>query len=65
MINDDNSIYYLLKDMISKGLASCCSAWIEEAVHQKNPRLSIGIASSLVLIYDQIDKKLLALDKHN
>ncbi len=65
MTDRDYSLYYLLEDMIRKGLASRCNTWMEIAIQQKNPRLSIGIASSMMLVYDRIDCKLLTLDKSN
>ena len=65
MIDPNDDIYYLLEEMIRKGLASTSSTWLEIAVQQKNPRLSIGIASSKMLFYDRMDCKLITLSKCN
>jgi hypothetical protein len=37
------------------------SYWIEKAVEQKNPMLTLGLAYSKLLLYDQLDKKILNL----
>jgi hypothetical protein len=37
------------------------SYWIEKAVEQKNPMLTLDLAYSKLLLYDQLDKKILNL----
>jgi hypothetical protein len=65
-MNEGNEgIYRLLREMIRKGLASTGNGWIEKAAQQKNPRLAVGIASSVTLTYDPIDRKLIVLNKNN
>ncbi len=61
MADNENYIYDLLEEMIRKGLVSTDSTWIERAVEQRNSRLSVGVASSTLLSYDRIDRKLLTL----
>jgi hypothetical protein len=61
MADKENSIYDLLEEMVRKGLVSTSSTWIEKAVEQRNSRLSVGIAASMVLAYDRVDRKLLTL----
>jgi hypothetical protein len=65
MINSEDEIYHLLEDMIRKGLASTSNTWIELAVQRKHPRLSVGIACSMLLTYDLVDRKLPALSNYN
>jgi hypothetical protein len=65
MVDNEGSIYYLLEEMIRKGLAATSSTWIEKAVEQRNSRLAVGIAASMVLAYDRMDRKLLTLIRVN
>ena len=65
MQQNEYGVYYLLEEMIRKGLASSSNSWIEKAILQKNPRLSIGVASSLVLSYDKMDRELLRMTCNN
>ena len=44
-----NDIDKWLKDMVDKGLASTTSTWIQRAVQQKNDRLTVNLASSVLL----------------
>ena len=59
MIGSQKSIDNLLADMQSKGLASTGSEWLERAILQKNPALTVGIASSRLLVYDRLDRRLI------
>ncbi len=54
-----NSMDQWLRDMINKDLASTTSSWIQRAVKQKNGRLTVGLASSVLLTYSDLDKVLL------
>jgi hypothetical protein len=65
MIKRDNSIYYLLNAMIKRGLASTSNHWIERAAAQRNPRLTVGVASSIELVYDKLDAKILTMINSN
>jgi hypothetical protein len=65
MATRDNSIYYLLEAMIRRGLASTSNTWIEKAIAQRNPHLLVGVASSVVLVYDQLDAKILKITALN
>jgi hypothetical protein len=56
-----NSINSLLDEMVRRGLASTSNHWIEMAIRDRNPRLSVGIASSKVLVYDKIDRRIMPL----
>jgi hypothetical protein len=60
-----SSIQSLLDEMVRRGLASTSSHWIELAIRTRNPRLSVGVASSKVLVYDNIDRQILPLSGCN
>ena len=60
-----NSIDHWLKDMIKKGLASKTSSWIERAVEQKNGRMTVDLASSVMLAYSEWDKIILQRQTFN
>lgn len=59
--NSGNEIENLFNQMLTKGLVSTSNHWIERATELKNPRLTLDLASSAILCYDQLDKKLLEL----
>jgi len=54
-----DNIEKLLSDMIDQGLASTGSSWIECAVEQKNDRMTVNLASSVLLAYSDLDIVLL------
>ena len=60
-----NNLDHWLEDMISKGLASTASSWIEQAVEQKNPGLTVSLANSVLLKYTEWDKVLFQLQTLN
>jgi len=65
MINSENDFDNLLREMVDKGLAATSREWIERAVQQKNPRLTVELACSKLLVYDPIDLKLVGLEVFN
>ena len=56
-----NNIDKWLSDMFDKGLASTttASSWIQRAVEQRNDRLTVSLASSVLLTYNDLDIVLL------
>jgi hypothetical protein len=52
-------------DKIRESLYGDIPLWLEEAIEQKNPRLTLALADSILLVYDDLDKKLLALTRLN
>jgi len=60
-----NDIDKWLNDMINKGLASTTSSWIERAVQQKNDRMTVDLASSVLLTYSDWDKIILRIQTFN
>ena len=65
MMESRNSIRSLLDEMVRRGLASTSNHWIELAIRDRNPRLSVGVASSKVLVYDKIDRSIMHLSACN
>jgi hypothetical protein len=60
MTNSGNGIENLFYQMVKKGLVSTSHRWIEKAVEQRNPQLTLDLAFSTLLLYDRLDKKLLS-----
>ena len=54
-----NNLDRLLGDMVDKGLASTTSSWIQRAVQQKNDRMTVNLASSVLITYSDWDKIIL------
>jgi len=52
-------------DKIRENLYREVPRWLEEAIEQKNPRLTLALADSILLVYDDLDKKLLDLTRLN
>jgi hypothetical protein len=65
MMNDSGDLDNLLREMENKGLAFTSREWIERAVQQKNPRLTIELACSKLLVYTPVERKLASLDSFN
>jgi hypothetical protein len=65
MINSKNNLDNLFEEMIKKSLITTSNGWIEKAIQQKNQRLPVGIASSMVLTFDHLDRRLLNMIKPN
>jgi hypothetical protein len=62
--NDGNSLNDQ-SDEIGNDLFSEMPRWLEEAIEHKNPRLTLALADSILLVYDDLDRKLLALTSLN
>ena len=43
-------------ETVKKGLPSMSSPWIEQAVCQKHPRMTLDLAHSVPLVYDEWEK---------
>ncbi|HEY77636.1 MAG TPA: hypothetical protein G4O09_00800 [Dehalococcoidia bacterium] len=61
----NNNIDKWLSDMIDKGLASTSHSWIQRAVEQKNSRMTVNLASSVLLTYSDWDKIILRIQTFN
>jgi len=53
------------QDMINKGLACTSRTWIDLAIRQRHPRLTVELAYSTPLVYDALDRLLLRSDGLN
>ncbi len=65
MTNNDNQMYELFNRMMSRGLVSTSNHWIEKASEQKNPRLTLDLACSILLVCDRLDEKLINISRLN
>ena len=54
-----------LANKIGRNLTVDLPRWLEEAVKQKNPLVSLALAYSLLLEYDELDKELLSITTLN
>lgn len=62
---DAGSTDKLFYDMLKRGLVCTSHSWIERAVAQKNHKMTVGLAHSIQLIYDDLDKVLMKQVKLN
>ena len=60
MANDESHIDDQY-NLIGKNLVIDLPPWLEKAVEQKNPLVTLDLAYSILLVYDEVDKYLLAL----
>ena len=65
MTDREDRIDEIFESMVKTGLVSTSNCWIERATEQKNPRLTLELACSHLLVYDRFDLMLLALDRLN
>jgi hypothetical protein len=64
-LGNDGSSLGDQSNKIGRNLVVDLPHWLEEAVQQKNPRVSLALAYSLLLEYDELDKKLLLMTSLN
>ena len=55
----------IFDEMVEKGMLSMSNHWIQRAIEGKNPRLTMDLAYSRLLIYDIADKMLLSMTDLN
>jgi hypothetical protein len=60
-LSNDGSYFGDQSDKIREDLYGEVPRWLEVAIQQKNPRLTVALADSILLVYDDLDKKLLTL----
>jgi hypothetical protein len=58
-LGNDGNYFDDQNDFIRNNLVVDLPLWLEKAVEQKNPRVSLALAYSLLLVYDDLDEKLL------
>ncbi len=59
MNNNESDNNNLSDESLGIDLECESTRWIIIAIEQKNPRLTIGLAHSILLLFDEIDKKIL------
>ena len=65
MTDSEESINDIFEEMIEKGMLSTSNHWIQRAIVQKNPRLTMDLADSRLLIYDRADRLLFSMTDLN
>ena len=65
MDRNEGTFENLFDEMLKMGLVSSGNLWIEAAIEQRSTTLPITIASSRILTYDSIDRKIISLGKYN
>ncbi|OGO37942.1 MAG: hypothetical protein A2147_04470 [Chloroflexi bacterium RBG_16_57_8] len=65
MTDSEDRINDIFEDMVEMGLLSTSNQWLEKAIEQKDPRLTVDLACSSLLVYDTADKMLLSITDLN
>lgn len=65
MTDSEDRINDIFEDMVETGLVSTSNRWIEQATEQKNPRLTVELACSELLVLDVLDTLLLKVTNLN
>jgi hypothetical protein len=58
-LGNDGSHLEDQSNRIGRNLVVDLPYWLEKAVEQKNPRVTLDLAYSLLLVFDDLDQKLL------
>ena len=64
MGNDGNSIGDY-SNKIGENVVVDLPIWLLKAIEQRNPRLEVALAHSILLSYDDLDKTLILISNHN
>jgi hypothetical protein len=65
MTDSEDRIEDIFQTMMKTGLVSTSNCWIEKAVEQKHPLMTLELANSTLLNYDRMDLRLLVLYRMN
>lgn len=65
MTDGENEINDLFGGIEKNSPVSTNGKWIEVATEQKNPRLTLDLACSVLLVYNRLDKELINLTNMN
>ena len=65
MTDSEDRIDEIFRNMMKTGLVSTSNCWIERAVEQKNPLMTVALANSTLLNYDRLDIRLIVLYRMN
>jgi hypothetical protein len=61
----ENWNFGFFEDMVNKGLVSTSNSWLNKAIEQRHSHLTIAVANSKLLVYDNVDRKILTLNNQN
>ncbi len=62
MTDNADGINSIFESMVREGRLTTGNGWLEAAVAQKNPRVTLDLAESQILDYDLLDRFLLTRD---
>ena len=65
MTDSPDRIDDIFEHMVKTGLVSTSNRWIEKASVQRNPRLTMELACSRLLVYDVLDKLAFSINDLN
>jgi hypothetical protein len=57
----ENEIDRIIEKTLKNRLDTSSNAWLMRAIEQKNSHLTIGVANSELLVFDQIDRQLMTV----
>ncbi len=62
MTDNADGIESIFESMVREGRLSTGNGWLETAIEQKNPRVTLDLAQSEIVVYDVLDQFLLTRD---
>ncbi len=61
-MTDADGIEGIFESMVRDGRLSTGNGWLETAIEQKNPRVTLDLAESEIMVYDVLDQYLVTRD---
>jgi hypothetical protein len=65
MANSDNSADSVFESLVDAGVLSTSNGWIQRAVVQHNPRLTLELAYSTTVVIDVTDRLMISITDLN
>ncbi len=62
MTDHADEIEGIFESMVRDGLLSTGNGWLETAIEQKNPLVTLDLAQSEIMVYDMLDQFFLTRD---
>jgi len=62
MTDNTGEIESIFESMVRDGLLSTGNGWLETAIEQKNPLVTLDLAQSEIMVYDMLDQFFLTRD---
>jgi hypothetical protein len=62
MTDNTDEIEGIFESMVRAGLLSTGNGWLEMAIEQKNPRVTLDLAQSEIMVYDLLDQFFVSRD---